>query len=173
MNAVLENILSRRSCRAYRAKQLSEEQLADILQAGAWAPSGMNRQPWQFTVIQEPENLERLNRTVQGAGGAAGRASFFYGAPTLVAVSAPEAISTANADCALALGNMMLEAHAIGVASCWINGVTGAWESPEVQTLMRELGVPADHRVWGCAALGFAAGPFKEVPRKNIVVLRR
>lgn len=169
MNAVMENILSRRSCRSYQARQLSEEQLSEILQAGVWAPSGMNRQPWQFTVIQAPENLEKLNRTV----GAAGRGSFFYGAPTLVAVSAPEALSTANADCALALGNMMLAAHAIGVGSCWINGVTGSWERPEVQALMRELGVPEGHKVWGSVALGFTAGPFQEVPRKNITVLRR
>jgi nitroreductase len=68
MSAVLENILTRRSCRSYGEKQLSEEQLELILKAGLWAPSGMNRQPWQFTVIQSPENLALLNRTVLGAG---------------------------------------------------------------------------------------------------------
>jgi len=173
MSAVLENILTRRSCRSYGEKQLSEEQLELILKAGLWAPSGMNRQPWQFTVIQSPENLALLNRTVLGAAGGPERASFFYGAPTLVAVSAPVSISTAYADCALALGNMMLEAHEIGVDSCWINGVTGAWEKEEVRALMQKLGVPEGHKVWGCAALGFADTPLKDVPRKKITVLRR
>ncbi|MDD2955214.1 MAG: nitroreductase [Oscillospiraceae bacterium] len=173
MSAVMENILTRRSCRSYSAKQLSEEQLGLILKAGLWAPSGMNRQPWQFTVVQSPENLARLDKTVLKSMGAQERGSFFYHAPTLVMVSAPEDVFTAAADCALALGNMMLEAHELGAASCWIHGVTRTRDDREVRELLTELGVPPEHAVLGSLALGFADGPYKEVPRKDVVVLRK
>ena len=51
-NAVLDNILTRRSCRAYTDRPVSKEDLDTILKAAIYAPSGMSRQSWQFTVIR-------------------------------------------------------------------------------------------------------------------------
>lgn len=52
-NAVLDNILTRRSCRAYTDRPVSKEDLDTILKAAIYAPSGMSRQSWQFTVIRK------------------------------------------------------------------------------------------------------------------------
>ena len=52
-NAVLDNILTRRSCRAYTDRPVSKEDLDTILKAAIYAPSGMSRQSWQFTVIRQ------------------------------------------------------------------------------------------------------------------------
>lgn len=52
-NEVLENIKSRRSVRTYTEQQVSAGDLNLILEAAAYAPSGMNFQTWHFTAIQD------------------------------------------------------------------------------------------------------------------------
>ena len=42
-NAVLQNMRQRRSCRAYQDRQISLEEMETVIEAGAWAPSGMGR----------------------------------------------------------------------------------------------------------------------------------
>lgn len=67
MNEVLQNILTRRSVRAFKEEQLKDEELDLILQAGVNAPSGMNKQSWQFTVVQSKEKMEQLAKVVREA----------------------------------------------------------------------------------------------------------
>lgn len=64
-NAVLDNILTRRSCRAYTDRPVSKEDLDTILKAAIYAPSGMSRQSWQFTVIRKKENIQELAKVVR------------------------------------------------------------------------------------------------------------
>jgi nitroreductase len=52
---VLQAISNRRSHRAYKKEQLAEDVLSAILKAGLEAPSARNRQPWHFSVVQDPE----------------------------------------------------------------------------------------------------------------------
>ena len=82
MKKALEWIKSRRSCRNYQSKQIEEEDLKEIVNCGMLAPSGMNEQGIQFTVIQDPSILKALKELV-------GR-DFIYGAPTLIVVHAPK-----------------------------------------------------------------------------------
>ena len=44
-------ILERRSCRSYDKKEVTEEQLREIMEYGIWSPSGTNSQPWRFDVL--------------------------------------------------------------------------------------------------------------------------
>ena len=60
-NEVLENIKSRRSVRTYTERQVSAGDLNLILEAAAYAPSGMNFQTWHFTAIQDAAVLTELN----------------------------------------------------------------------------------------------------------------
>lgn len=55
MNTVMENILTRRSIRAFKNKEIPREELEQIVQAGLYAPSGQNRQTWKFTVVTDRE----------------------------------------------------------------------------------------------------------------------
>ena len=55
MNEVMENILTRRSVRAFLEKEIPMEELEQIVKAGAYAPSAMNRQTWKFTVLTDRE----------------------------------------------------------------------------------------------------------------------
>lgn len=55
-----EVVLSRRSVRAYQSKPVRDEDLAEILQAGLYAPSAVNFQPWYFVVIRSEAQMQRL-----------------------------------------------------------------------------------------------------------------
>ena len=57
-----EAILGRRSCRSYnREKEVTEEQLREMLEYGIWAPSGTNSQPWRFTVLKSEKKAEFID----------------------------------------------------------------------------------------------------------------
>ena len=60
MNEVMENILTRRSVRAFLEKEIPMEELEQIVKAGAYAPSAMNRQTWKFTVLTDREKIGKL-----------------------------------------------------------------------------------------------------------------
>ena len=60
MNEVIKNLLSRRSIRSFNERHISRKDLEIILKAAAYAPSGMNKQTWQFTAITDRNKIERL-----------------------------------------------------------------------------------------------------------------
>ena len=60
--ALLRLIRERRSLRSYGAEPVPSEYIAQILEAGIWAPSAHNRQPWRFVVIRQTETKVRLAR---------------------------------------------------------------------------------------------------------------
>ena len=69
MNEVLNNILTRRSIRKFKPEQIKDEELELILKAGIYAPSGMNKQTWKFTVLQNKGKIEALAKVVREALG--------------------------------------------------------------------------------------------------------
>ena len=64
MNAVMENILTRRSIRAFQNKEIPREELEQIIRAGLYAPSGQNRQTWKFTVVTDREQIGKLAEVI-------------------------------------------------------------------------------------------------------------
>ena len=59
-NAVIENILDRRSVRAFTEEPVSREDLEAVVTCGQWAPSAMNRQPWVFVVVDDKALLQKF-----------------------------------------------------------------------------------------------------------------
>ncbi len=169
MNAVMENILKRRSSRSFTDKAPSKADLETILKAATYAPSGMNTQGWQFTVIQKKETLEKLNIAIREALGRPADYVCYYGAPVLILASHDKESSLANPDCACALQNMFLAATSLGIDSCWINQLCypESRKDAKVLSILTELGVPQSHYVYGCAALGYATSPAVEKPRRE------
>ena len=179
-NAVLENIKARRSVRAYTDRQVSEEDLKLILEAGTYAPSGMHLETWHFTAIRNAETLAALNNRIKGAFAKSAEPRLqerghsetyccYYHAPTLVIVSNEPTQWWAGMDCACAIENMFLAATSLGIASCWINQLGTTCDDPEVRQYLTSLGVPETHKVYGCVALGYAnpAIPLKEKTVKS------
>lgn len=167
-NQVLDAILTRRSIRKYRPDQISDEELKAVLEAGTFAPTGKNLQEPLIVAVQNKGIISRLvemNAAIMGV-----KSDPYYGAPTIVLVFVPRSEDNPNAvqDGSLVLGNMMLAAHAIGLASCWINREREMFLTPEGKLLQEELGIPAGYVGLGALSLGYPLNPNpKALPRKE------
>ena len=82
----------------------------------------------------------------------------------------------AGMDCACALENIFLAAKSLGIGSCWINQLGQTCDDPDVRAFLTKLGVPESHKVYGCAALGYAPAdaPVKEkkVKEGTVTIIR-
>ena len=114
-----ELLLDRASCKSYTSEPLLPDEARLIVQAGQAAPSGMNRQPTAFLAVLDPaihDRLSRLNAAVLQT-----KTDPFYGAPAVFAILADPSASTYLYDGSLAAGQMLLQANALGLGSCWIH----------------------------------------------------
>ena len=87
MANTLEDLKTRRSCRSYEPRQVAEEALQQVLEAGMYAPTGMGKQSPVIVAVQDPETIARL-RKMNAAIMGAPEADPFYGAPTVLVVLA-------------------------------------------------------------------------------------
>ena len=170
MNEIIASIVSRQSDRAFQEKTIERAALEEIVLAGMRAPSGRNRHTRRFTVVQNKALLGRL-AAVLGEETGMGASYDFYRPDALILVSDSDANPLAVEDCACALENLFLAANALGIGSVWINQFKGLCGRPAVRAALRELGLPEDHSVWGCAALGYAAARNTDAPRKDDTVV--
>ncbi|MEM1544825.1 MAG: nitroreductase family protein [Candidatus Methanomethylicia archaeon] len=150
---ILELIKSRRSIRRYMEKAVPSELVRKILEAGRWAPSANNSQPWSFIVLKSEEVRRRVaEATTYGR--------FLANAPIGIAVVIdPELSRHAVEDGAIATMNMLLEAHALGLGACWI----GAYNSPYEEKIKEILKIPKNKRILSIVSIGYPA----ESPSKN------
>ena len=166
MNEVLKAIRERRSIRSYEERPVEKEKLDQILEAGLWAPSAMNRQPVRLVCVTRKDDcdrLRRLNAAVMGRDG-----DPYYGAPCIIVALCLRSAATGREDASLALENMMLAAHAVGLASCWINREHQMFDTEEGKSLMRQWGLPDGLMGIGALSLGYAAAePREPKPRKE------
>ena len=154
---VFSVIKTRRSVRAYKDIPIENDDLEKILEAGRWAPSGVNIQPWRFLVVQD-----RL--LVKEIGGLC-----YFGAIKSRHVSEAAAVivlcgdsrsmgDTWEKDCMIAGTNMTLMAEALGIGSCWIGAFNGK--------AIRELcAIPADLQIIALISMGYAAHSVTPPPR--------
>ncbi|WP_077610665.1 nitroreductase [Clostridium sp. Marseille-P2415] len=170
MNETIKNLLERRSVRSYTSKQVAKEVLHTILEAGTFAPSGMNRQPVVMAAVQNPEirdRLSKLNASVTGTDN-----DPFYGAPTVIVVLADRTSATYVYDGSVAMANLMNAAHAVGVDSCWVHRAREVFESEEGKQLLKEWGIQGDYEGIGHCILGYGADEYPQAkPRKEHAIV--
>jgi nitroreductase/uncharacterized protein YciI len=178
-NEVLKAIKGRRSVRAYTDKQLTEEETALIVEAGSFAPSAHNEQPWHFTVVQNKELLDEMNRKaneimaksdnewLKGLGTNPNfRAS--YDAPTVIVVSGKDGAISAQTDCAAAIENMMLAAYSLGIGAVWVGLLWPYLHGDEARAALR---IPEGFTIQHAIAFGYpAGGKLPAPPRKSDIV---
>ena len=167
MNPILETIISRRSCKNYRPDPVPREIVEQVVQAGLYAPSGMNRQPVKILAVTDKTTRDQLSR-LNAKYDSAHRVDPFYGAPVVLAVVVEKSIPTAVYDGSLALGNMLLAAHSLGIGSCWIHRAREVFEDEEAKVLLRSLGLEGDYLGIGHCVLGYPVDPAgAPLPRKD------
>ncbi len=144
--SLLDLILSRRSIRKYENREISEEVLHQILEAGRQAPSAANRQPIRFVVVKDHDILKNLCDNLI--------TRFVKTAPIAIAGCADvESLLTgkwAVVDATIALQNMVMAAWALGIGSCWI----GACNEEKVKELLK---IPEKWKFVALITLGYPA----------------
>ncbi len=137
---IFEAIKSLRAVRQYTDQPVGEEIVTRILEAGRWAGSSKNTQPWRFIVVRNCETLNRL-------AGCGNYASHLRDAPlAIVVVSEPS--SRGDFDSGRAIENMMLAAWGDGVGSC----IASMHREADAK---RILGIPDTHRLQQVVAFGY------------------
>lgn len=164
MADLYNTIMHRRSIRRYSDKQIEEDVLDKILEAGMYAPSAGGRQAVLFAVCQNKEMNLRLGRIKRAnsrprMGDAthyvskeqpsiaddASITNAFYDAPTVITLFAPKNFLFSKEDCALAAENMMLVADANGVGSCYIGQGWTAFDDPYGQAVLKQWDIPGGY----------------------------
>ena len=195
MKDVMETILHRRAIRRFdTARQIEEDALRQILQAGLYAPSAGGRQGPLFVVCQDAGVNARLGR-IKRANSRPRMATAtsyvsreqpsiaddpkltnaFYDAPTVITLFGPKNFLFAAEDCAVAAENMMLAADALGIGSCYIGQGWTAFDDPYGQETLRRWNVRTDYYAVMQLLLGYPrAGDAHPTPkpRKEGRVLR-
>jgi nitroreductase len=193
MNTILEIVKKRRSVRKYLPGQIKDNELAAILEAGTYAPSGHNCQPWHFLVIQDKAVINYINEKTKlqmsGASeewaakmGHVEQYHIFHNAPTVIIVSgSKEAHSplplaatglsyTPLVDCAAAIQNMLIVAESFGIGSCWI-GVINYFFTLSLE--IDKLGIPEPYQPYFAVTLGYKANSALELTagdrRPNVI----
>lgn len=143
-NETIQTIRSRRSCRAYKPEQITNEELEAVLGAGTYAASAMGKDC-------DP----------------------MYGAPTILVVLADANAKCAVQDGSLVMGNLMLAAASLGLGSCWINRAKEEFESEEGKALLKKWGIEGEWIGVGHCILGYPAGDLQPAaPRKSDYILK-
>lgn len=151
----------RRSIRSFEKRDVEEEKLTMVLEAGRLSPSAVNRQEWKFIVVRDPEKRKKL------AGAACGQ-SFVGQAPVVIVACATEtrAIMTCGqpaytVDVSIAFAYMILQACELGLGTCWI----GAFKEEEVKKI---LSIPEHVGVVAMSPLGYSTHRSPPRPRKSL-----
>src|SRR3989304_2046627 len=110
-------IRERRSVRWYPDRPVERALLEEVLQAGIWAPTGSNRQPWVFIAVTDPRTIRQIRVISPGILGDP-KALICIFSDQRKAGTFPLGPTLALFDCAMAAQNMMLQAWDLGLGSC-------------------------------------------------------
>ena len=194
MNETIQTILHRRAIRRFDERQIEEELLQQILQAGLYAPSAGGKQGVIFAVCQDKEVNERLGK-IKRANSNPHMATAknyvskeqpsiaddpklvnaFYDAPTVITMFAPKNFLFSVDDCAVAAENMMLAADSLGIGSCYIGQGWTAFADSYGQEILRKWEIRTDYYAVMQLLLGYPREDDKHPvakPRRNDRILR-
>lgn len=174
---IFEAIKSRRSVRNYTTDFISIEQIKRVIDAAVLAPSGMNRQPWTFAVINDAQRLNEMSQRIKKyalehtpsaspfhSHLADPNLEIFHWAPSLIIICAQNEERFSTEDCCLAAENLMLAAHALGLGTCWI-GLSQPWlNQPQIKA---ELGISPNLIPIAPIIIGHPQGETPAPPREK------
>ncbi|KXA89895.1 hypothetical protein AKJ37_03015 [candidate division MSBL1 archaeon SCGC-AAA259I09] len=134
VNSVLRAIRNRRTIKTFRSDaDVGEENIQEILEAGRWAPSMVNSQPWRFVVIEDEEVREQVSEIDFPIFLKKGLRE----APVVIVVCADTEEDPKHyvEDCAVATQNIALAAQSLSLGSAWI-GVHGERAEKDLSNLL-------------------------------------
>lgn len=159
-DAVIENIMARRSIRKYKQTPVGRDTMNVILECGINAPNGQNRQSWEIRVVDSPALMDEIKEamaqghpdmkpeTVKGC---------FRDAPVMVFIARDPSYDFSAYDCGLLAENMMLSAWSLGVGSiCLGSPVRFLTDNDACRPVLEKLGFSAGYELCLCVGFGYA-----------------
>ena len=166
MNEVINAMIRRRSCRSFRPDAVPQELIEQVVEAGLFAASGNGRQGALIIAVSDKETRDMLSR-LNAKYDAKKRPDPYYGAPVVLAVLSEAGNPTSVEDGSLALGNMMLAAHSLGLGSCWIHRAPQVFQDEDAKAFLKKLGMDGDYVGVGHCALGYATQEDTRIPPRK------
>ena len=168
MNDIINAIKSRRSIRKFKPDMPKREDIDAIIEAGIYAASGHGSQSPIIVAVTNKELRDKFSRDNCKIGGWKEGFDPFYGAPVILVVLADKEKPTHIYDGSLALGNMMLAAHSLGLGSIWIHRAREEFETDDYKQLLADLGIKGEYEGVGHCAIGYIDGQAPApAPRKD------
>lgn len=180
-NEVTRAIAGRRSVRNFSEKEVSDELVEKLIDMGIQAPSALALFPWSFIVVKDRDIVRRISDYIkpivlEGLKNAkrvgmtqkyldmVGEEGFsiFYNAPCVLFVLGKNDVAFSDVDCSLCAQNIMLAAHSLGLATCWVGSARYLEKNPG---LVEELGIPDEYHLVAPLVLGYPAESPEMPPR--------
>ncbi len=155
-----EAIKTRRSVRGFTSEDVTDEIIEEILEAGRWAPSGLNNQAWRFIVVRNEETKVELSKLTR------------YGptiknAPVLIVVFLDREHMYHYVKDIQSIGaciqNMLLAIHSLGLGGVWLGEIL-----KNKEMVNKVLGAPESYELMAVVALGHPVKKTRRSDRKNL-----
>ena len=150
----------RRSIRHYTDRKPKADMIQKIIQAGIWAPSGLNNQPWKFMLIRDAEIKSQVAQCTKYG-------DIIRSAPVLICVFLDNGATYNREKDIMSLGaciqNMILQAHELGLGTCWLGEILNRKKDVE-----SKLGVDSDYELMACVTLGYSGEEMTKGCRKSL-----
>jgi nitroreductase len=166
---VFEAIKTRRSIREYQEREVEEEKLQKVLEAGRLAPSAKNIQEWRFVVVRDKETREKLARAARNQAFVAQAPVSIVGCAIITDYRMTCGQRAYPIDLAIAVDHMTLVAVEEGLGTCWI----GSFFEDHVKEI---LGIPEEVRVVTLLTLGYSSfqpSAKPRLPKERIISYER
>ena len=188
-NDLIQLIKERRSIRSFQKEPLKKDEIDAIIQAGKYAPSAKDAQPWRFIVITNASKIKKLSELAKSeiktilkrrwiyqlfakdlrnkkvlqslyVLSMAEKDAIFYNAPVLIFIVTKKGLFN-NESCACCAQNMMLAAHSLGIGSCWIGYANFLERNNQIAS---EIGIPSDMHIVAALIFGYPKKEKKQIP---------
>ena len=165
-NAVIENIMTRRSIRQYKEGPVARETMQTIMECGINAPSGQNRQSWEIRVVDNPDVMAEIIDLMAEGNPDADKGMIkgcFRNAPTMVFIANDPSYDFSVIDCGILSQNIMLSGWSLGVGSvCLGSPIRFLRNAPEA---IERLGFSKGYTPVICIGMGYPAESPEAKPR--------
>ena len=156
----LDTIKTRRSIREFTDSDVSDRMLEEIIEAGRWAPSGLNNQAWRLIIVQNKDTKESISKLTHYSG-------IIRSAPVLIVVFLDSEQMYDRTKDVQSIGaciqNMLLAAHSLGLGGVWLGEILKNKEA-----VNKILDAPGSYELMAVIALGHPARKERASERKAL-----
>jgi nitroreductase len=152
----LDALRTRRSCRTFDDREVDRALVEQVVEAGRLAATARNEQPWEFVVVTHADDRSRIAEATD-------HGPFIADAPVCIVVLCADTKYYLE-DGSAATQNVLVAAHALGLAACWVAGD----KKPYADTVVEMVGAPENMRLVAMVALGYPKGELPEPEKRSL-----